>query len=140
MVPMATKTAKSYCKAYTAILVFFKALGHPISNLVLDNEDSAELRALFTNYPLSYQFVPPASHRANPAERAIRTAKNHFIALLSAVHPTFPSDLWHKLLPIAELTLNHLRPWTPSPSISAYQGLYGHSIDFRATPFTHPAN
>ena len=137
MVPMTSKTSKAYVRAYVSILDFFKTLGHPISNLVLDNEDSAELRAFFSTRYLHYQFVPPSNHRANPAERSIRTAKNHFISLLSATHPSFPSDLWHKLLPIAELTLNHLRPWTPRPTISAYHGLHGHCIDFRAHPL-HP--
>jgi hypothetical protein len=134
---MTSRSSKSYVKAYTLVIFFYKNHGHPFSHLSLDNEKSADLTSLFTLHKLSVQYVPPQQHRANPAERAIRTYKNHFIAILSAVHPSFPSDLWHLLLPITELTLNHLRPWTPNPQLSAHVGLHGHRTDFLAHPL-HP--
>ena len=137
LVPMCNKTAKTYTKAFTETLDYYANLGHPITNLTMDNEDSTTLRTYFRLAKVSVQFVPPANHRANPAERAIRTAKNHIIALLSGIHPSMPADLWHQLLPIAELTLNHLRPGAPNPKLSAYQGLHGHSLDFAAHPL-HP--
>ena len=31
---------------------------------------------------ISFQYVPPRSHRRNTAERSIRTFKNHFVATL----------------------------------------------------------
>ena len=34
---------------------------------------------------IKYQLVPPSNHRANNAERAIQTFKNHFIAGLCSV-------------------------------------------------------
>ena len=137
---MTSRSSKSYVKAYTLVIFFYKNHGHPFSHLSLDNEKSADLTSLFTLHKLSVQYVPPQQHRANPAERAIRTYKNHFIAILSAVHPSFPSDLWHLLLPITELTLNHLRPWTPNPQLSAHVGLHGHRTDFLAHPLHPPAN
>jgi hypothetical protein len=33
-------------------------------------------------------------------------------------NPEFPDDLWDRLLPHAELTLNVMRPWRPDPSLS----------------------
>ena len=38
---------------------------------------------------IRYQLVPPHQHRSNPAERAIRTFKNHFIAGYAALMETF---------------------------------------------------
>ena len=137
LVPMISKSAKCYVRAYKNVVDFYRAKGHGLTHLTIDNEDSQDLKTFFTAAALTVQYVPPATHRANPAERAIRTAKNHIIALLSSLHPTFPADLWHKLMPQAELTLNHLRPWTPDPTKSAYHGLYGHIFDFRAHPI-HP--
>ena len=136
-VPMINRSSKSYVKAYSAVITFFSNCGHPFTHLSLDNEKSADLTALFKTHKLSIQYVPPQQHRANPAERAIRTYKNHFIAILSAVHPSFPADLWHLLLPITELTLNHLRPWTPNRKLSAHHGLHGHRTDLLAHPL-HP--
>ncbi len=48
--------------------------------------------------------------------------------------PNFPVAHWHKLIPLAELTLNCLLPWQPNPEISAYHGLTGSKFDFRAHP------
>jgi hypothetical protein len=71
------------------------------------------------------------------AERHLRTAKNHVIATLSSCHPDFPPDFWDCLLPHAELTLNHLRPFTPDPTKSAWTGIYRTPFDFAAHPI-HP--
>ncbi len=69
----------------------------------MDNETSLECREHFLLQRLPVQFVPPQIHKTNPAERAVRTAKNHLIALLSSTHPDFPNDLWDHLLPHAEI-------------------------------------
>jgi hypothetical protein len=78
--------------------------------------------------------VPPHNHRANPAERAIQTAKNHLIAALCGTHVNFPANLWDKLLPQVELTMNILRPFAGDRSISAYEGVCHSKYDFLAHP------
>jgi hypothetical protein len=64
---------------------------------------------LLTANNVDYQLVPPHCHRCNAAERAIRAFKEHFMAGLSSVDPTFPLHLWDRLLPQAEITLHLLR-------------------------------
>jgi hypothetical protein len=81
--------------------------------------------------------VPPQTHRFNPAERAVRTSKNHLISVFSFTHPDFPDDLWDRLLPYAEITLNVMRSWRPDPSLSAWSGLHRLSYDFSAHPVHH---
>jgi len=76
-------------------------------------------------------------HRRNLAERAIQTFKNHFISGLCSTHPDFPLNLWDKLLPQAELTLNLLRPSRIQPHLSAYAQLYG-PFQYNSTPFAPP--
>jgi hypothetical protein len=66
------------------------------------------LKHFFTANDVGYQLVLPNYHRRNAAERAIRTFKEHFVAGLSSVDPTFPLHLWDRLLPQAEITLNLL--------------------------------
>ncbi len=100
----------------------------------MDNETSLECREYFLSQRLPVTFVPPQIHRTNPAERAVRTGKNHFI---SSTHPDFPDDLWDRLLPFAEITLNITRPWRPDPSLSDWSGLHRLPYDFSAHPL-HP--
>lgn len=50
---------------------------------------------LFTEHlelaDLTYQLASPGDHRTNPAEQAIQTSKNHFIAILSGTDEDFPT-------------------------------------------------
>ena len=73
-----------------------------------------------TKAKTTFQFVPPYTHRANVAERAIQTFKGHFKAGLASVHPDFPISEWDRLLEQAFLTLNLLRASKVNPKLSAY--------------------
>jgi hypothetical protein len=75
----------------------------------LDNEASLALRNYLTKQGINYQLSPPHINRRNNVERAVQTFKNHFIAGLCSVDPTFPLKLWDKVLPQATITLNLLR-------------------------------
>jgi hypothetical protein len=103
----------------------------------LDNEASLALRNYLTKQGINYQLAPPHIHRSNNAEREIQTFKNHFIAGLFPVDPTFPLKLWDKLLPQAKITLNLLRKSRIDPRMSAYAQLNGH-FDFNRTPLPPP--
>ena len=85
---------------------------------------------------MSIQYCPPGQHRSLKAERVIRTFKNYFISTLCTVSNDFSMTLWDKLLPQAELCLNHLLSYNPNPSIAAYEGLHGCQFDFCAHPIT----
>jgi hypothetical protein len=98
------------------------------------------LKNFFTTNNISYQLVPPHCHRRNAAERAIRTFKEHFVAGLSSVDPSFPMHLWDRLLPQAEITLNLLRTSRLHPQLSAaahYHGLVDYS---KIIAHTKPGN
>jgi hypothetical protein len=81
--------------------------------------------------------VPPQCHRRNAAERAIRTFKEHFVAGLSSVDPTFTLHLWDRLLPQAEITLNLLRTSRLHPQLSAAAHFHG-LVDYNKTAFAPP--
>ncbi len=83
------------------------------------------------------QFVPPQIHRPNPAEKSVRTSKKTLISTFAFTHPDLPDDLWDRLLPHAELTLNVMRPWRPDPSLSAWSSVHHLPYDFAAHPL-HP--
>jgi hypothetical protein len=96
------------------------ARGLSVDLQILDNEASmAYKEAIILKWKVTFQLVPPDMHRRNWAERAIRTFKDHFLAILAGVDAAFPPYLWDLLLPQAELTLNLLRQATLNPRISA---------------------
>ena len=54
----------------------------------MDNEVSKILiKYIEKEAKINYQLVSPGDHRDNPAERAIKTFKAHFISILSQTNP-----------------------------------------------------
>jgi hypothetical protein len=125
--------------AYCSASKFFSSLFHPLTHIQIENEISSELTAFFQAFQprIHYQCVPPNNHRANKAERSIRTGKKHFLSVFSSDHITFTPDRWCDLLPATELTLNTMRLSALDPSMSAWYGLHGSPVDFSTHPI-HP--
>ena len=100
----------------------------------MDNECSKEYQATIQiRWKVQFHIVPPNTHSQNAAERAIRTFKNHFLAILSGVAPYFPRHLWDLFLLQTKMTLNLLRQATANPAISAWEYFTGKFI-YNATP------
>jgi hypothetical protein len=93
VIPMKSRSASEWVKAYDHIHQELTAKGFKPKLQTLDNEASAALKHLFTVNDVEYQLVPPHCHRRNAAERAIQASKEHFVAGLSSVDPTFPLHL-----------------------------------------------
>jgi hypothetical protein len=137
VVPMKSRSASEWVKSYDSIHQELTVKGFKPKLQALDNEASAALKNFFTINDIAYQLVPHHCHRRNAAERAIRTFKEHFVAGLSSVDPSFPMHLWDRLLPQAEITLNLLRTSRLHPQLSAaahYHGL----VDYNKTAFAPP--
>jgi hypothetical protein len=83
---------------------------------------------------VEYQLVPSHWHRRSAAERSIQNFKEHFVAGLSSVDPTFPLHLWDRLLIQAEITFNLLRTSRLHPQLSATAHFHG-LVDYNKTPF-----
>ena len=132
--PMCTRTHTEYVRCFKRMVSFFASHNRKPIYLRLDNESSAAVETYMRQERISIQYCPPGQHRANVAERCIQTFKNHAIATLATTDPSFPLTLWDRLLPQMELCLNHLLPYHPNTSISAYAGLHGAPHDFRAHP------
>jgi hypothetical protein len=97
----------------------------------------ARFQDFFTANAVDYQLVPPYCHRRNAAERAIRTFKEHFVAGLSSVDPTFSLHLWDRLLPQADIALNLLPTSRLHPQLST--AAHFHSlVDYNKTAFAPP--
>jgi hypothetical protein len=134
---MKLRSASEWVKAYDHIHQELTVKVFKQKLQTLDNEASAALKHFFTANDVRYQLVPPHCHRRNAAERAIRTFKEHFVSGLSSVHPTFPLQLWYRLLPQAEIKLNLLRTSRLHPQLSAAAHFHG-LVDYNKTAFAPP--
>ena len=130
---MSSKSQFEYTKAYSRATAFFKSKGCKVLEYLLDNETSANLEAFFNRNDLAWQYFPPHMHRANIAERMIRTFKNHFIATLATVDKSFPMMLWCHILPQIEITLNLMRQGS-HPLVSAYEDMMGARYNWERNP------
>jgi hypothetical protein len=61
----------------------------------------------------------------NAAERAIQTLKDAFIVALTTIDQEFPLQLWDRLVPQVQNTLNLLQVSRINPNVSAYEALNG---------------
>jgi hypothetical protein len=135
--PMINRCDKDMIRAFDILIQSLIIRGLKPHFQRLDNEASLALRKYLTKQGINYQLAPPHIHRTNNNERAIQTFKDHFIAGLCSVDPTFPLKLWDKLLPQATITMNLLRQSRIIPRMSAYAQLNGH-FDFNRTPLPPP--
>jgi hypothetical protein len=103
----------------------------------LDNEASELLKTYLHQQDITFQLVPPYSHRRNSAERAIRSFKDHLISGLCSTDKSFPMHLWDRLLPHAVITLNMLRTSRINPKLSAATHIYV-QYDLNRAPMAPP--
>ncbi len=126
-VPMKDRNTQSYIAAYSIANKYFTSKGFKFVFWLLDNEISNDLKDYITGPEMKakYQLVPSGCHRRNPAERAIRTFKNQFIAILCGIDKDFPwEEQWDTLLPHATVKLNLMRGSRVVPNTSAWAQLH----------------
>ena len=126
---MLSRTIESQVAAYSTITTLIKQIGFSPKLATLDNETSDFLLQSLENTDIAINLVPPHVHRRNAAERDIQTFKAHFIAILCGMDPKFSLNLWYKLLPQTQITLNLLRNSRVNPLLSAYCQIWG-NFDF----------
>jgi hypothetical protein len=126
VIPMKSRSASEWVKACDTIHQELTVKGFKPKLQTLNNTNDVE-----------YQLVPPHCHRHNAAERTIRNFKEHFVAGLSSVDPTFPLHLWDRLLQQAEITLNLLRTSRLHPQLSTAPHFHG-LVDYNKTAFAPP--
>jgi hypothetical protein len=129
-----SKSNRHRIAAYNTIMTHLVAQGLAIDLHILDKEASSAYKEAITfKWNATFQLVPPDMYCCNRAERAIRTFKDHFLAILASVDSAFPPYLWDLLLPQAKLTLNLLQQAMLIPQISAWCFFQG-PFDFNKMP------
>jgi hypothetical protein len=82
--------------------------------------------------------VKPHNHRVTAAEQAIQAFKDAFIVALTMTDSEFPQQLWDKLAPQVQNTLNLLQASRINPNILAYETLNG-PYNWDRYPLTPPS-
>jgi hypothetical protein len=126
--PIKDITAPELLRAFQVMEQELVARGLKPKLMKMDNEASKLLKMYLHQQNITFQLVPPYSHRRNAAERAIRSFKDHLIAGLCSTDKSFPMHLWERLLPQAVITLNMLRTSRINPKLLAsthIDGQYG---------------
>jgi hypothetical protein len=135
--PIKDRTAPELLKAFQFMEQELMARGLKPKLMKLDNEASKLLKEYLYKQDITFQLVPPYSHRRNSAERAIRSFKDHLIAGLCSTDKSFPMHLWDRILPQAVITLKMLRTSRINPKLAAATHLFG-QYDFNRAPMAPP--
>jgi hypothetical protein len=91
----------------------------------MDNQATKHIKAFLTENDCKLQLVEPHNHRVNVAERTIQTFKDAFIAALATTDSKFPLQLWDRLTPQIQDTLNLMQASRINLTKSAYEILNG---------------
>jgi hypothetical protein len=135
--PIKNRTAPELLKAFQFMEQELVARGLKPKLMKLDNEASKLLKDYLYQQDITFQLVPPYSRRRNSAEGAIRSFKDHLIAVLCSTDKSFPMHLWDRILPQAVMTLNMLRISRPNPKLSAATHIFGQH-DYNRAPMAPP--
>jgi hypothetical protein len=137
--PIKDRTAPEILKAFQFMEQELVARGLKPKLMKLDNEASKLLKAHIHQQDITFQLLPTHRHRQNSAERAIRSFKDHLIAVLCSTDKYFPMHLWDILLPQAVMTLNMLRTSRINPKLSAATHIFG-QYNFNRAPMAPPVD
>jgi hypothetical protein len=128
---------RSIYEAYKDVFESLEAKGYKPKMNVMDNQATKYIKQFLTKKECDLQVVEPHNHCVNTAEQAIQTFKDAFIAALAMTNRDFPLQLWDKLAPQVQDTLNLLRASRINPNISAYEALNG-PYNWDRYPLTPP--
>jgi hypothetical protein len=135
--PIKDRTAPELLKAFQFMEQELVARGLKPRLIKLDNEASKLFKDYLYQQDITFQLVPPYSHRQNSAERATRSFKDHLIARLCSTDKSFPMHLWDRILPQAVIKLNMMRTSRMNPKLPAATHLFG-QYDFNRAPMAPP--
>ena len=103
------------------------AKGFNPKNNIMDNRSTKHIKQILTEEQCKLQLVEPHNHQMNAAERAIQTFKDAFIAALATTDCDFPIQLWDKIAPQVQDTLNLLRASQIDPENQCTRSSMGHT-------------
>jgi hypothetical protein len=135
---LATPIAGLYVSIFSTYKMQFKGLtskGFKPKIYIMDNQATKHINTFLTEQQCKLQLIQPHNNRMNTVERLIQTFKDAFIAALATTNSEFPLQLWDKIMPQVQDTLNLMRASRINPAISTYEALNG-PYDWNQYPLT----
>ncbi len=123
--PIPGLDSKCILAAYVTNFEYLVSKGYTPKINVMDNHAMKVIKAYLKLKDVSLQLVEPHNHRVNAAERPIQTFKNRFIVTLGTTDVDFPVQLWDKLMPQVQDSINILHRSHIKPDVSTYEALKG---------------
>jgi hypothetical protein len=111
--------------AYKQQYDMLESKGYKTKLSVMDNQTTWVIKKNLNAKQCNLLLVEPNNHRMNAAKCAIQTFKAHFISALEMTDSKFSLQLWDRLTPQVESTLNMLQPSRIDPTMSAYEAVHG---------------
>jgi hypothetical protein len=118
-------STNSILDAYKKIFKYLVSTGYKPKVNVMDNQATKVIKEYLVTQQCKLQLVEPHNHRVNAAESAVQTLKNRLIGALSTTDNEFPVQLWDKLAPQVQDSINLLQPSRIDPTKLAYKILEG---------------
>ena len=123
--PIPGLDSTSILDAYKKNFEYLKSKDYKPKLNVMDNQATKVIKAYLNPRHVELQLVQPHNHRVNAAKRTIQTFKTCFIGALGTTDFNFPVQLWDKLAPQVQDSINLLRQARINPDQSAYKALEG---------------
>ena len=130
---MKSREDASMVEAFTSVYTELETAGHKPKLHVLDNECSRAVQKFPSKKGTARQNVEAHNYRVNAVEPAVKTAKYHIIAHIATLDHQCTIQLWSKMLPQMQDTLNMLRTSQNNNNLTAYEKLNG-KFDWNQTP------
>ena len=137
VVPMKTPNGADQLQALEATQLYYDHnCAHPPRQFErYDNAgDNPQVRAYLLKHKRQLQLCMTNVHRALKAERAIQDWQNFRLSARARWGAGYPVNYWHKTIPADLIVLNHLRPSTSNPDVSAYHAFHGKRYNYSNHP------
>ena len=122
---MKAREDDSMVESFTSVYTKLETAGHKPKIHVLSNECFRAVQKFLIKKSTTRQNVEAHNHRVNAAEPAVKTAKYHIIAHVATLDHQCPIQLWSKMLPQMQDTLNMLCTSPNNNKLTAYEELNG---------------
>ncbi len=125
MTPTAGLDNVSIYNAYKTQFELLTIKGYKPKLNVMDDQSTKPIKTFLTKNDCKLQLVEPHNNCINTAEHAIHTFKDALFAALATTNCDLPLQLWDRLTPHIQGTLNLLRALHINMSKSSYEILNG---------------
>jgi hypothetical protein len=127
LVSIKNRSKEEPLQAVTEVYTWLTAGGYQPLLHKIDNETSHDIKAFIVSEQVKLKYTLPNMHHTNPAECAVHTWKNHFMAGIAKLPLLFPLAHWCQFTMQSNVMLNMMHPCCLNPLFSTHMRWKGPS-------------